>query len=491
MNSSSIVDKLKNTSKKWIEKVHRLLNTNFDRAFGLDISDKSIELAELSKLFRFSIENYGRIELPDGIIKEGRILDEKALAAQIRILLQNVKPRRVSTNKVILSLPESQVFSHHLVMNTTLTGVQLRLSVQKEIVKVLPVNLNRMYWDISVKPVQSDGLSITFVGVMKDVAEAYVRVCNSIGLSVISLSLEALSVARLILAPDNVITALVDLGTNTTNVSLVKGNDEIELTISIPIGGRAMTQAIAQGLNIDEVEAEKKKISVGATESDELFFLIEPVIKNISMEITRIIAYYEEASKEKVSSVLLVGGASVMGGIKKEMAEIIGRPVSPVTHFNNFETISALGGKNNEDKNIPMLYTSVIGLGMLGASNEFNDINLLKQMSGASINNINRTELFNSGYLSKITAARIFLNSRLMLVISMALCVGSVLTFGYLYFTYQTSKTYQEKVYRTANLKIDALSSAFKPELYLGTTTPATASSTATSTPKTATTTKK
>ena len=87
----------------WIDKIHKLLNTNFDRAFGLDISDKTIEIAELNKLFHFSVENHGRSELPEGVVKDGRVLDEKALAEQIKLLLQNVEPRHVSTNKVILS----------------------------------------------------------------------------------------------------------------------------------------------------------------------------------------------------------------------------------------------------------------------------------------------------------------------------------------------------------------------------------------------------
>ncbi len=476
--------------KKWIEKVHKFLNTNFDRAFGLDISDRSIEIAELNKLFRFSVENFGRLELPEGIISDGRILNEKTLAGQITMLLQNVKPRKLSTNKVILSMPENQVFTHHLVLNTILKGEALRILVQKEIMKVLPINLNKLYWDISVKPIPNDGLSITFVGILKEVADSYIRVCNSVGLSVISFSLETLSIARLLLAPGQIVTAIVDMGTNTTNVSIIKGNDEICLTVSIPTGGRAMTQAISQGLNIDENQAEAKKIDVGSADSDELFFLIEPIVKNISMEISRAINYFEETFKEQVNVVILVGGASIMGGIKDKISDILSKPVSSITHFNNFETLSLLGAKNSDNKTISMLYTSVIGLGMLGASNEFTDINIVKRISSASINNINRKELFNAGYLSKLTALRIFLNSRLMLVVALSLCAISLITFSMLWFTYRTNQAYEIKVYKTVNLTTDALSGSFNPQIYFpGSTASSTTSSTATTTIKTATTT--
>ncbi len=323
---------IKSRSKIWLEKMHKLLNTNFDRAFGLDISDKSIEIAELSKLFRFSLENHGRAELPEGVIKDGRILDEKVLADNIKLLLQNVQPRHVSTNKVILSLPESQVFSHHFVINTPLTGSGLRILVQKEISKIMPINPSRMYWDIKAK-----GQNIFFMGISKDIAESYVRVCNSIGLDVVAFGVEPLSIARLLMSPEDNNTVIVDIGTHTTDVSVVKGNDELKLTITIPIGGRDMTTAIAQGLNVDEATAEAKKVAVGSGASDELFFLMEPVVKNIAQEVGRVISYFENTFNEKTDKVLLVGGASMAGGIREKISEIIEKPVEAIQHFNNFE----------------------------------------------------------------------------------------------------------------------------------------------------------
>ncbi len=459
MNETSISG-VKEKFKKWIEKIHKLLNTNFDRAFGLDISDRSIEIAELSKLFRFSIENHGRVEIPDGIIKDGRILDEKALSEQIKVLLQNVKPRHISTNKVILSLPESQIFTHHFIVNTMLNGVGLRLLVQKELIKIIPISTTRMYWDIKTKPMADGGTSVVFIGVLKEIAESYIRVCNMIGLDVVGLGLEPLSVGRLLLTTEDIITAIVDIGTNTTNFSIIRGNDELELTVSIPFGGRNMTQAIAQGLNVDEATAEAKKVAVGSNTSEELFFLMEPVVKNIATEIARAISYFESNFKERVSSVLLVGGASITGGIKEKISEVIEKPVNSITHFNNFENLSILSSKKGDEKIPAMLYTSVIGLAMLGASNEFENINLLKQMPSVQINNIKRADLFNYGYLSKLTAVRVILNSRLMLVVAVILAVCSFLVFGYLWFDYSNVKNPQVRDYKTSNISREAINSS-------------------------------
>jgi|GEM_PF-1210078 len=467
MEKNSII-KFKDTLRRWSKKLQKLLNTNFDRAFGLDISDKSIGIAELSKMFHFSIENYGRSELPDGVIKDGRILDEKVLAEQIKIVLRNVKPRHVSTNKVILSLPSSQLFIHHFVINTILTGANLRTLVQKEIIKVLPINPSSMYWDIRSKPITfgvGGTSSVIFIGIQKDVAESYIRVCNAVGLDVVSFGLEPMSIARLFVDAGDKITATIDMGNSTTNVGIIKGNDELELSITIPIGGHSMTQMIAQGLNVDETVAEAKKISTGSSTSDELFFLVEPVVKNIANEIKRTITYYETIFNNSVDSIVFIGGASVMSGIKEKISEIVGKPILVFPHSNNIDNLSLLKTEKGDNKSAFMLYASVIGLSMLGASNEFENINLLKQIPSMQINKIKRRDLLNSGYMSKSTAFRIMLNSRLMLFVAIILCLGSFLTFSFLWFNLNKVVPSPIRQYKTPAVKVNPLSPNFSQQL--------------------------
>lgn len=451
--------------------MYKVLNTNFDRAFGLDISDTSIELAELSKLFRFSLENYGRVELPEGVIAEGRIVDEKALVEHIKMLLQNVKPHKVSTNKVFLSLPESQIFTHHFTMVTPLRGDALRALVQKEIVKILPISPLKMYWDVTATPLLTGETNIVFVGIQKEVAEAYVRACNLVGLTIIGFGLEPLSIGRLLLTDGPEVTAIVDIGSRVTNVSVLKGNHDLCLAVSVLKGGHDITAAIAQGLNIDIAAAEEKKIAAGSNMSEEFFFLAEPVVKIISSEVKRVITYYEGTFKQPISKILLVGGASVMGGIKERIAEVTGKPVDASLHFNNFENLGYLTNKKEGNEALPMLFTSVIGLGMLGASNEFQDINLLKQIPSSKLNIINRTELFRAGYLSKFTAIRIFLNSRIMLAISLAVAVLSIGLFGYLYFSYRLNQASQIKIYQNIDSARLAIQDTLLPQIDLTTAT--------------------
>ena len=60
---------------------------------------------------------------------------------------------------------------------------------------------------------------------------------------------------------------------------------------------------------------------------------------------------------------------------------------------------------------------NVIGLGMLGSSGEFRDLNLLKKIPASEVNTVNKLNLFNMGYLSKVNTFRTILNNKFMLVI--------------------------------------------------------------------------
>ncbi len=119
---------------------------------------------------------------------------------------------------------------------------------------------------------------------------------------------------------------------------------------------------------------------------------------------------------------------------------------------------------------------------MLGASNEFEDINLLKQVPSSKINDIRRGELFKSGYLSKITAFRIFLNSRMMLVVSLILALGSISLFGYLMFNYRLSQASQLKFYQSFDSAGQALHQAISPPFIETASSTSPASSTASTT---------
>ena len=395
------------------------LTIKFDKAFGLDISDRSIEIIELEKIFKFSVVTYGRAELPEKVIEEGRIIDQNILAESLKKLLKEAKPKKVSTNKVIVSLPESQVFIQSFEMDAKIKGSSLLETITNKVSLSLPINLDKIYWDFIEKPLADKTKKlIMFIGVSKDVANSYVKFCNSVGLEVVSLCTESLSLARTILRSSNRQSLIIDIGSRSTNFNFFDSNDKINMSNTLPVGGHDMTMAVKNELKLDISEAEALKVKFGFKETpdNKVRAVILPIIEDIINETNKAINYYEETFKQKLDDIYIIGGSALLPGIIEVIKSKLGKAVqiASCAYSINLEYIT---GKNNT---FP-IYANVIGLGMLGASGEFYDMNLLRKMPSAEVNSVNKLNLFNMGYLSKVNTVRAVFNNKYVLILMIVL----------------------------------------------------------------------
>jgi type IV pilus assembly protein PilM len=233
------------------------LTIKFDKAFGLDIGDRSVEIIELEKIFKFAVTTYGRIELPEGVVENGRIKDQNVLAEKIKKLLKEVKPKKVSTNKVIVSLPASEIFIKCFTVDAKLKSGSLNKAIVDKMSLELPVNIDKTYWDFVEKPVsKKDKKMIIFIGVQKDIANNYVKFCNSIGLEVVCLCVQSFSLARTMLKSSQKQSLIMDIGSESTNLSFFDSNDKVNMSVSIPVAGENMTEAVKNELKIERNVAE-------------------------------------------------------------------------------------------------------------------------------------------------------------------------------------------------------------------------------------------
>lgn len=403
--------------------IKEALTIKFDKAFGLDIGDRSVEIIELEKVFKYSISTYGRIELPAGVVENGQIINQAVLAENIKKLLKNARPKKVSTNKVVLSLPESQVFVKSFTVDAKLKSGDLNRVIIDQISLLLPINLDKTYWDFSEKILNDKNKKlIIFVAVQKEIANSYVRFCNSIGLEIISLGLESFSLARTILKSSPKQSLILDIGSLSTNLSFFDSNDKINMSVTIPLAGDHFTQEIQNKLKFGLAEAEDLKVKNGfKNDKDNIIRpVILPVLEDILKEVRQSISYYEETFNQSLEDIYLIGGSALLPDITKVIKEILGREVQIATcnYSLNFETIS------NRGNPFP-LFANVIGLGLLGSSAGFRDINLLKKMPSAEVNSVNRLNLFNMGYLSKVNTMRTVINNKFVLII-MIILIGII-----------------------------------------------------------------
>ncbi|MEI6191022.1 MAG: pilus assembly protein PilM [bacterium] len=397
------------------------LTIKFDKAFGLDIGDRSAEIIELDKIFKFSVVTYGRTELPEGVVENGKIMNQAVLAEKIKNLLKEARPKKVSTNKVIVSLPESQIFIECFEIDSHLKSGALVKAISDKMSLSLPINIEKTYWDFTEKSLADRTKKlIMFISVPKDIANSYVKFCNSIGLEVVSLSTESLSLARILLKSSSKHSLIIDIGSQATNLSFFDGDDEINMSTTIPVAGEQMTLVVKNGLKIEKVEAEALKVKFGFKESAENVVrpIILPVIEDLSKEIKLAIEYYEMTFKQKLDNIYIIGGSALLPAITDILKVNLGREVKIAIGSYDIN-LSSITGKSNP---FP-LFANVIGLGMLGASGQFKDMNLLKKMPNSEINLVNKLDLLKLGYLSKTNTIRTIINNRYVMVLAVILII--------------------------------------------------------------------
>jgi len=79
--------------------------------FGLDLSDLSVKVMQLEREGQTeSIRSYAVAEIPAGCIEDGKIVNKEKVSAIIRETIKKAGPRKIRTNRVVCSLPESKAF---------------------------------------------------------------------------------------------------------------------------------------------------------------------------------------------------------------------------------------------------------------------------------------------------------------------------------------------------------------------------------------------
>ncbi|MFH1462506.1 MAG: type IV pilus assembly protein PilM [bacterium] len=286
-------------------------------AFGLDISDYSIELLSLDKKAdKFSLLAYNRIILEKGIVENGKILDKEKLREKIKELVRGVKPRGFKGSRVVISLPESKTFFHVFQLPEKLKEEGLEVAVEKEALKTIPLKSENIYSDFRVVSIKKGKKNVLYVGVAREIVDDYLEVLRGAGLNPLAFSIESASLSR---AFEKEITKegdvlIVDIGARTTVLTVFDDNS-IRFSAIIPVAGNDFTQAISEKLKVSPEEAEglKRKYRLDSKKKEgKVLLVLQNVLRKILAEVKDDKSFYEEKSGRKIKKVLLCGGSSLL-----------------------------------------------------------------------------------------------------------------------------------------------------------------------------------
>lgn len=294
-------------------------------SFGLDISDFSLKIAKLNKKGKgFKLASWGELGIKKGIIEDGEIKYEDALAKEIEKIVKKVKGEKIKINNVAVSLPEKRAFLQVIKM-PKMNEEELKLAVPFEAENHIPLPIENSYIDYQIINQESSGkFNVLVAAVLRETSDSYFSVLEKAGLIPRVLEIESQSIARALikneLSPNPVL--IIDFGRNTTSF-IIFYNQSIRFTTSIEFCSEDLTLAIAESLKVDLKEAERLKTKYGCKktrmkEGEKVANSIDLKLRYFIDQVKKYVAYYQDYNKKnKLSKILLTGrGANLKGFIE-------------------------------------------------------------------------------------------------------------------------------------------------------------------------------
>lgn len=292
------------------------------RVIGLNLSDSSVEVIELTTgwLGRARFTQHTRLDMPDDLVTNGVIHDVPKLA-------QAIHQSWTVTGDVIISLPESQVYSRWLRFPAETKLADIRHTIATHCADYIPFEASDVVLDFVFGTVTGSQRDVLLLAVPKTIIASYQALAMALHCKLKRLELESLSSARAALAtlPTGDATLMLDVGARTSIASWFT-RDGLRFTFNIPVAGHAFTEQVQQALKLTVPEAERLKLQSGFTGKTQAILTQawQPIIQAVNDGMR----YLETESATPTAQVVLIGGSAQLPGVVEWLHEQWQLPVS-------------------------------------------------------------------------------------------------------------------------------------------------------------------
>lgn len=296
---------------------------------GLDICSSAIKLVELSDAGKgvICIERYVIEPLPRDAVLDGNITNLDQVTETVGRAWKRLGS---STRYVAMALPTAAVITKKIIVAAGLREQELEVQVESEANQYIPFALEEVNLDFQVigpAPSGPDEVELLIAASRKEKVEDRVACAEAAGLKPVVMDVEsyaAQAAFELIekQLPDGGkerILALVDIGANVMNVTVLK-NDQSIYTREQAFGGSQLTQDIMRtyGMSADEAETAKRNNTLPENYEAEL---LRPFMENLALEVSRALQFFFTSTQfNKVDHIVLAGGCAIIPGIGETVA---------------------------------------------------------------------------------------------------------------------------------------------------------------------------
>jgi len=345
-------------------------------AFGIDLSDRSIKVAQVKKNNnnKLQLYAYGREDIPKGLIADGEIKEPEEIVKLIKKTLANSEINPIKSKFVIYSIPEPKGFIRVMEIKKV-AEKDIEDVVRYEAQQLFPINIEESYLDwqiLSDKNDEKETMKILAAAVPQQLVDSYSSVLKSAGLKPVAAEIESIAITRSLINKNQTTRPIlvIDLGRDRTSFIIFK-NLAVQFTASIPVCGEEIIKAVSNKMNLSEKKSEqiiKKCGLIFKDDCKDVYRAIQPSLREMIRYISKLVNFYKEHYKleSDIAKVIICGGEAKIPGmssflslrVKKEVEK--GNPWVNIISSDKKETPLI-----SEDDS--MVFVTVLGLALRGA----------------------------------------------------------------------------------------------------------------------------
>lgn len=277
---------------------------------GIDIGTRSAKIAEVVwRNHEPTVKNTGIIDMPPGVIVEGKITACEPVTELLRRL---VLDSGVSGKRAIAAVGGRSVLLRELVF-PNLNRKELKAAIRWEMEKYIPGFADNWYYDYVRLERSANTLKLLLAAVPHDLINTLAQVVNQAGLCLLAVDLQPLAVYRFLTGEDNCI--IIDIGAWQSQISIFVNKIPLGYR-TIPVGGEHFikqaqavlpTKSAIQDLFWQQ-PAEPEKIAAVKSLTGGLW---KELAEGLVQEINNTLLFFRTQIKSvKPAKVYLVGGGS-------------------------------------------------------------------------------------------------------------------------------------------------------------------------------------
>ncbi len=335
---------------------------------GVDISSTSVKVLELTQSNgRYWVENYARIELPEGSVVEKNITNVEAVAEALEQALDKSDIRVVNA---AIAVPSSLVISKVIEMDADMNDDEREVQLRMDAEQYIPFPLDEANLDFAVLQDQLPNLNrvnVVLVATRTENVDSRVEVLETAGLTPKVVDTEGFALERAVQLIADTLTVgvntigLLDIGHSTTTFTVLQ-KGKIVYSREQSFGGKQLTQQIQNHYGIDFKDANQAKIENRLPDDYEAEVLT-PFLDQIEQQTSRALQFFQSSSNVgDIDHLLLAGGTANLPNLARKLQGALGYRVTIANPFLQMSMSSSIDAKKLEQDAASLLVACGLAL---------------------------------------------------------------------------------------------------------------------------------